>query len=221
MTLNSRCTVLIVVLGALMVGLGTAEAQNRAQRWEVAFGGLYQLGIDLDSEVGSTFESDNELGFVIDFAYNVDDHLAVDFEFAYAGVGYDASVVTEEDGLVGISGKMDEMILSANAIYHFSPGPVTPYIGAGIGYTWIDTNVPTGPPQGVCWWDPWWGWVCYETYPTDTRDAFSYQALLGLRYEFNPMSFMKLSYTSQWMDFSGPDSTPRFDIIGLELGWMF
>jgi opacity protein-like surface antigen len=221
MGLKWKIFVTSAAVAALLGGLGMAEAQQRSGRWELALGGLYQLSADLESDGGSTLDTDNQLGFVFDFGYNVNDFLAVNLGFGYAGVGYDAVVVTEDEGDLGISGSFDEMVFSANAIYHFGDGYLTPYIGAGIGYTWIDTNIPTGPSQGVCWWDPWWGWVCYETYPTKTEDAFSYQALLGVRYEFNPMNFMKLSYTSQWMDFSGPSSTPRFDIIGLEFGWMF
>ena len=76
--------------------------------------------------------------------------------------------------------------MSGNAIWHLMDGPLTPYVGAGLGWTWIDTNVPTGPPVTGCWWDPWWGYVCYTDYPTKTTDAFSYQAILGVRYEFNP-----------------------------------
>jgi opacity protein-like surface antigen len=221
MDMKKKIIVTILVCGTLCMGLGSADAQNRGDRWEFSLGGLYQFSEDLETNLGSTLETDGELGLIVDFGYNIDDHLAVNFGFTYTGVGYDANVVTEEDGVIGISGSFDQMVFSANAIYHFGDGWVTPYIGAGIGYTWIDTNIPNGPSQGVCWWDPWWGWVCYETYPTKTVDAFSYQAILGVRYEFNPMNFMKFSYTSQWMDFSGPSNTPRYDVIGIEFGWMF
>ena len=36
----------------------------------------------------------------------------------------------------------------------------TPYVTGGIGYAFIDTNIPDSPPQTACWWDPWWGYVC-------------------------------------------------------------
>ena len=35
------------------------------------------------------------------------------------------------------------------------------------------------------------------------------------------MTFLRFSYTSQWMDFDNASSTPRFDVLGLEVGWMF
>jgi opacity protein-like surface antigen len=212
---------MIAVAVAFLATAGTVDAQYREGRWELGLGVLYQLGADFDSDGGSTLETDDDLGFVLDVGYNLSDTLAVSFVGEYAGVGYDATVIDDEGEIIGISGDFDQWVVGANLVYHFSEGPLTPYVGAGIGYTWIDTNIPTGPPVGGCWWDPWWGWVCYSSYPTKTESAFSYQAFLGLRYELNDPTFMKLSYTSQWMDFSNATSTPRFDVIGLEIGWMF
>lgn len=209
-----------IVALAMLAGAGSADAQYRGERWEFALGLNYQLSTDIDFETG-LLSTDNDFGFVGDFGYNFNEKLAVSFGFQYGGIGYDAVALDDEGNQVGLSGTYDQWVMASNLIYHFSDGPITPYIGAGIGYTWVDTNVPTGPSQGVCWWDPWWGWVCYSTYPTKTEGAFSYQALIGFRYEFNDVTFMKLSYTSQWMDFKNSDGTPRFDVIGAEIGWMF
>jgi len=30
-----------------------------------------------------------------------------------------------------------------------------------------------------------------------------------------------MAWTSQWMDLGNATSTPRFDVISLEIGWMF
>jgi len=62
--------------------------------------------------------------------------------------------------------------------------------------------------------DPWYGYICYTDYPTKSTDALSYQATLGLRYEFpNDMTFMRFGYTSQWLDLDNSNGTPRFDVI--------
>lgn len=213
--------ILTLVVGMMVLAsAGVADAQYRGDRWEFALGLYDQLSSDSDFQNGS-ISTDNDFGFVADFGYNFDNKLAVNFGFQYAGVGYDATTIDDGGNEIGISGTFDNWTFGANLIYHFSEGPFTPYIGGGIGYTWVDTNVPTGPPSTGCWWDPWWGWVCYTNYPTKTEGAFSYQAILGFRYEFNDVTFMKLSYTSQWMDFSKSDGTPRFDVIGAEIGWMF
>ena len=206
---------------ALIAGSTVADAQSREDRWEFSLGTFYQFGADLGFEGGSTVETDGELGFMAGFGYNFSDKLAVNFGFNYESVGYDANLVGNEDGVGFATGSYDSWALSVNAVYYFSDGPITPYVGAGIGYTWIDTNIPTGPPITGCWWDPWWGYVCYTDYPTAGIDGFSYQAMLGLRYEFTDTTFMRFYYTSQWMDVGNITSTPRFDVLGLDIGWMF
>jgi hypothetical protein len=140
----------------------------------------------------------------------------------WQGVDYDADIVEEDGGIVGISGEYDAWALSANAICHFKEGPLTPYIGAGIGWSFIDTNIPDGLPSTGCWWDPWWGYVCSTYYPTKDTDAFSCQATLGLRWELdNDSTFFRFGWTSRWLDLGETSGTPRFDIIGAEVGWMF
>jgi opacity protein-like surface antigen len=206
----------------LIAGATAAEAQNRDGRWEFSLGTFYQLGVGLEGRGGQSLNTDDDFGLAIGGGYNFSDRLATTFGLQWAGVSYDATAFDEDGNEVGISGKYDSFALSGNLILNLTDGPLTPYVGAGIGWTWIDTNIPSGPPITWCWWDPWWGYVCSTSYPTQTADAFSYQALAGLRYEFdNDKTYLKLGYTSQWMDFSSAGSTPRFDVIVLEIGWMF
>jgi opacity protein-like surface antigen len=207
---------------ALLAGATAADAQDREDRWEFSLGTFYQLGTSIEGQEGAGLDTDNEFGFSLGGGYNFTDRLATTFGLQWAGVGYDATAM-DEDGLpVDISGKYDSFTLSGNLVYYLSDGPLSPYVGAGIGWTWIDTRIPNGPPYTWCWWDPWWGYVCSTSYPTETLDAFSYQATLGLRYEFdNDRTFLRLGYTSQWMDFDASSGTPRFDVIVLDIGWMF
>ena len=207
---------------ALLVGATAADAQDREGRWEFSLGTFYQLGAGLETEDGSTIDTDDEFGFALGGAYNFTDRLATTFGLQWAGVGYEAEGVDDGGAPFGINGSYDAFALSANLVVNLADGPFVPYVGAGIGWTWIDSNIPSGLPITGCWWDPWWGYVCSTSYPTKTTDAFSYQALLGLRYEFdNDRTFLRLGYTSQWMDFSNASGTPRFDVIVLDIGWMF
>jgi opacity protein-like surface antigen len=206
----------------LLAGATTADAQYREDRWEFTLGTFYQLGTSVDGEEGTGLDTDDEFGFALGGAFNFSDRLAARFGLQWAGVGYDATAM-DEDGLpVDISGKYDSFTLSANLVYYLSEAQLAPYVGAGIGWTWIDTRIPNGPPYTWCWWDPWWGYVCSTSYPTETIDAFSYQALAGVRYTFDSdRSFLQLGYTSQWMDFDSSSGTPRFDVITLDFGWIF
>ena len=216
-------TITVVALAVvLLAGATAADAQYREGRWEFSLGTFYQLGTEVEAENGSTIDTSDDFGFTLGGGYNFSDRLATTFAFQWAGVGYDATGMDEDGNDFDIRGKYDSFTLSANLVLNLADGPFVPYVGAGIGWTWIDTNIPSGPPTTGCWWDPWWGYVCYSSYPTETTDAFSYQALLGIRYEFdNDRTFLRLGYTSQWMNFSSASGTPRFDVVVLDIGWMF
>jgi opacity protein-like surface antigen len=216
-TVQLAALVLVLVAGAT-----TASAQDREGRWEFTLGTLYQLGTSIDAESGGRVETDDDFGLSVGAGYNFTDKLATSFGMQWAGIGYGADVFDEDGNPFRVSGSYDTWALSGNVVFNLMDGPLTPYVGAGIGWTWVDTNVPSGLPSTVCWWDPWWGYVCYTDYPTKTTDAFSYQATVGLRYTFdNDMTFLRFGYTSQWQEFESADGTPRFDVIGLEVGWMF
>lgn len=216
-------TITVVALAVvLLAGATAADAQYREGRWEFSLGTFYQLGTEVEAENGSIIDTNDDFGLTLGGGYNFSDRLATTFAFQWAGVGYDATGMDEDGDDFDIRGKYDSFTLSANLVLNLADGPFVPYVGAGIGWTWIDTNIPSGPPTTGCWWDPWWGYVCYSSYPTETTDAFSYQALLGIRYEFdNDRTFLRLGYTSQWMNFSSASGTPRFDVVVLDIGWMF
>lgn len=213
---------IVAAIALIVVASGSVvEAQDRDDRWEFGLGLMYQLGTDLDFDSGAAMEVDDDFGFQLDAGYNFTDNLAVKFGMQWTGVSYKADVIDENNDPLRISGKFDQMALFGDLVYYFGDSALAPYISAGIGWTWIDTNVPSGPPATGCWWDPWYGWVCYTSYPTHTKDAFSYQAGVGLRYEFNYNNYVDFGYTSQWLSVSEADSTPRFDVFSLEFGWMF
>lgn len=211
------CTVLV-----LAGGVTVAQAQDREGRWEFSLGPFYQLGTDIDVKQGSPIKTDDSFGFDLGGGYNFTDMVATTFGLQWAGVDYDTTVIDENGDPAHISGTYDSFTLYGNVVLNLADGPWVPYVGAGIGWTWIDTNVPSGPPIVGCWWDPWYGYVCWGSYPTKTKNAFSYQAFLGLRYEFpNHSTFMRFEYTSQWMNFSKTDGTPRFDVFSFDFGWIF
>jgi opacity protein-like surface antigen len=217
----SKMIFVAAVALALLAGGTTAQAEDRAERWEFALGPMYQLGTDLDFDGGSTVNTNDDWGFSLLGGYNLNEHINTNFGFQWTGIGYNANLIDEDDSTRAASGSYDTWALTGNVVYNFFEGAITPYVGAGLGWTWLDTNIPDGAPSTGCWWDPWYGYVCYTTYPTKVNNGFSYQASLGVRWDFNYSTFSRLSWTSQWMDMGSATSTPRFDIIMLEIGWMF
>ena len=47
-----------------------------------------------------------------------------------------------------------------DARYKFLDGMFRPFVETGLGGTWVNTNIASGPPQVGYWWDPWWGYIC-------------------------------------------------------------
>lgn len=218
---STKAIRLASIVFALVACATVASAQSREGRWELSIGPLYQGSNALTFDGGSTLDTDSEWGFTSAFAYNLSDSLALNFGFQWTGVDYNAVVVRDDEGTTGISGTFDQWNTSAGLTFNFMEGPVVPYIGAGIGWMWVDTNIPNGLPTTGCWWDPWYGYICYTDYPTKTTDALSYQATAGIRFEYNPQAFVRLGYTSQWIDLDNATTTPRFDVLTLDFGWMF
>jgi opacity protein-like surface antigen len=217
-TLRTIC--LAGLMLALLAGATAANAQSREGRWEFTLGIPYQLGSTTTYEGGTTVKTNDDFGFGMTFGYNSSERVTWSLGLKWAGIGYDGEFADDQGVFTGVSGTYDAWGLSGNLLFNLGQGgPLTPFVGAGIGYSWIDTNIPNGAPSTGCFWDPWYGYICYTDYPTKTVDAFSYQAMLGLRYAFNPRTFLRVSYISQWMD--QPKGTPRFDLIGLEVGWLF
>jgi hypothetical protein len=90
-------------------------------------------------------------------------------------------------------------------------GDFTPYVTGGIGYSFIDTNIPDAPPQTACWWDPWWGYVCDTFQSTRNVEEFTYQAGVGVRWDVSPGYTMRFAYEKHWLDLGEATTTPNFD----------
>jgi hypothetical protein len=85
-----------------------------------------------------------------------------------------------------------------------------------LGITYIDTSIQTGPSNGTCWWDPWYGYVCSSYYPTKTQSDFTYGFGLGVRFDLNPKFSLQPSYNKAWVDINNASGTPDFDIWRLD-----
>jgi hypothetical protein len=219
---RTSSTIRLAGLALAMVACATlATAQDREGKWEFSIGPTYQGSASLKFDGGSTVKTKGDWGLTTAVAYNFTESLAGSLGIQWGGISYDANVIQDGGGSSKISGTYDSWTTSANLIYNFKEGPVVPFVSAGLGYSWIDTNVPNGLPTTGCWWDPWYGYVCSTSYPTKTTDALAYQASLGLRYEYSPSAYVRFAYTSQWLDLSKATSTPRFDVFTLDFGWLF
>lgn len=215
----------LVVGLVLLLGAGSAQAQgyagSREGHWEFTLAPLYQMSNSIDFEGGDHVKTDAELGFGLGFGYNMSDQFALNFGFDWYSVSYDANVIKQDGGTANISGAYDQWLTYVNLTFNLAEGPFVPYITGGIGYSFIDTNIPDGRPIDGCYWDPWWGYICGSYYPTKTSSDFSYNAGIGIRYQFNPRFYTRLGYQMTWLDLGKANGSPYFDQIRLDFGWLY
>lgn len=150
--------------------------------------------------------------------YNFSSQFALGFDGSYSEPRFEATFNTDEAGLVSVRNRLSVFNGQLNGTWHLLDGPFTPYLQAGIGWTYVDSNVSDGPPTTGCWWDPFWGYICRNFYDTYDDTNFSYGVGAGVRYEFGNGMFMKASYNRVEVDEGGADLS--FDSGKLELGWM-
>lgn len=94
-------------------------------------------------------------------------------------------------------------------------------VSGQIGWTAVDSNIASGPPGSVCWWDAWWGYICDYYQPTYTADTFSYGVGAGIRFDINPRMFVRAGYQERWLDVDYVNSNPSLGTTVFELGFMY
>ena len=199
----------------------SAQSADREGIWETSLGVVFQNSTDVDFEGGTTADIESGTGFELGFAYHYTDNLEFGVNFGLDQADYTADLVLDSGNVAPVRGELEYTTLMFDGTWNFMSGPFTPFVTGGIGWSWVDTNVPTGLPESACWWDPWYGYICTTYQDTKTIDGFAYQLGAGLRYDINDMLAVHGSYRVTWVDIEQATSTPQFDGFQLSIGWKF
>jgi opacity protein-like surface antigen len=212
-----------MLLALALAPAAFAQSQiDRSQKWEFIFDVNYQDSYGIDFEGGSSANTDSDFGFSMGAGYHFNNRLQVQFLIDWMTIDYDATIASGDippNPSFDVRGEMETFTPRVNAVFNLMEGNFTPYISAGIGWSFVDTNIPEGPPQTGCWWDPWWGYICTTYQNTRETDEFAYQAGVGVRWDINRGFAMRLGYEKQWIDVGTATSTPGFD--ALRLGFLY
>lgn len=213
-------TKLTLPLAASLLALAaplTALA-DRDPGWEFGAEIIYQLEETVDFEGGSTVKLEDDPSISLAFAYRINDHLEAHFALDWTETDYDVNV-RSNNPLVQVSGQgsLESFTPKFGLNFNLLKSAFTPYATANVGWAFIDTNIPDAPPQSVCWWDPWYGYVCGAYQSTRTVDEFTYGVGAGLRWDITDSFTVKLGYNVQWLDLSRATSTPAQDQFRLGL----
>ncbi|NJD30300.1 MAG: outer membrane protein assembly factor BamD [Gammaproteobacteria bacterium] len=204
------------------VGGPKYSAAAREGRWEGRLGFVYQNSSSTDFKGGTTVDVASGLGFVGGVDYHFTDRLAAGVNLSYDNKSYKAKVAGDQEGEVyPIKGDLTTTSLMFDGSYNFLTGPFTPLVTAGLGWSSVDTNVATGPPDVGCWWSPWYGYICTAWQKTKTVSGFSYELGVGVRYDFNDYLAADGIYKMKWINFDNATGTPQYDGFQMNLGWKF
>jgi opacity protein-like surface antigen len=200
----------------------TDFAMDESRPWQTRLGVNYQPTTRIDFDGGSKVEFNSSTGFLVGLGYDLSSHLQVGANFTYDERDYDASLAGDDPGeTFPARGSLKSMGVMADLSYYFMTGRFTPFVTTGIGWNFVDTNIPTSPPQVGCWWNPWYGYICQGFQETKSVDGFAYQLGAGLRYRLNPSLSLNGSYRMSWLDFPKADGTPSFEGFQFILNWGF
>ncbi|MBT8041186.1 MAG: porin family protein [Xanthomonadales bacterium] len=196
----------------------------RHGQWEASLLGQASSGFDLSGDQGSSIDVDDAFGFGFTIGYNLNAHWNFSYKFTLNSPDYSAVIVPQppegEDPVARtIDYQLDKYAHALNATWHWFDGPLTPFLEGGIGYTRIDTNVPSQPPVTGCWWDPWWGYICDTQWKTYDTSEITYNAGIGVRWDVNGALFFRGAYNREWISIDAGDL--EFDTLSLSIGLMW
>lgn len=191
---------------------------NRANKWDFSFNILSTESDTLSGQNGSGLDIKSETGWGFGIGYNLNAHLALGFDFSYVEPKYTATVVYEDEPTQTISHKLTISTGQFKGLWNFVDGPLTPYAGLGLGWTYLDSNVASSPPVTGCWWDPLLGYICATFAETYSDTSFSYGGEVGVRWEVTPRFFLRGSYNLLRIDVSGSSDDINLNSWRIDIG---
>jgi opacity protein-like surface antigen len=213
-----------LALLALALAALPAQAQStRGGKSEFYLGPVFTDSESYSSEGGASAKTDTGYGLTMGYAYNFDQHKQLGIDFAWSNIDYRANVtpgVGNGNSSANINGTLETWTVRFTGTYHFMEGNFTPLVTGGIGWTYVDTNIPTGLPQNVCWYYPWYGSYCDSYVPTATTTKFSYNVGAGVRMELGK-GFVRGIVNEQWMDIGGKYGSQSVTQYRLDFGVKF
>jgi opacity protein-like surface antigen len=216
-------TVRIVTLLAALSLPALAGAQRYDRDSTMEFGlSLVNSGSEsVTGDLGTGLDIQSELGWGVWGAYNFNNHLAVTVDWTHVSPKYTATYLIDGVGLEMLRHQADIDHLHFKGTYNFLEGDMTPFVEVGLGWSWIDSNVATGPPSTGCWWDPWWGYICTPYYSTYNSRSTSFSYAVGFRWDISPNYTLRADYGIVDADASDFTGSVEVETIRLAFAWRF
>jgi opacity protein-like surface antigen len=226
MTLRLAVILATAIAISGLAPFASAADSERGMKWQFSFPITFASGSNTKGDNGTDFRVQDDVGWGLGFGYNLNENFLVGADLTWINASYDADIAFDNgndqipDGVTTVSGTLDASTLQFYGQYNILKKNITPFVRAGFGWTWVDSNIPSGPAQGACWWDPWYGYICTTYQSTYGATEFSYGAAAGVRLDVANKFMAELSYNMLWVDFANSE-TGDFDGVRLNIGWKF
>ena len=103
---------------------------------------------------------------------------------------------------------------------HFPRKDFAALVTRGFGWKYVDTSIPAGLPESVCWAYPWYWAHCASYQPAETAARFGDNSGAGLRLDAGKGVFRLLG-RSQWVDFGHACRARELDSHRIDFGAKF
>jgi opacity protein-like surface antigen len=176
---------------------------------ELKVNGIYIPGYGTNDAV---LKFKDSLTYGLGFGYNISPHLNINGDWSYGVADYDSTW-----GKYKITGEADLMTGNLNLEFNLLDRAFTPFVGGGVGFLYVDTNVPSSADIWY-WWDPWWGYQSAAVVETHSSTNWTWNATVGLRWDITRGFFVKASYMAMWSHV-GHSGTHLFPQYTANIGW--
>jgi hypothetical protein len=164
------------------------------------------------SDLHARFDDAGMWGFGL--GYNLNSHFEIESEFTFGYPGY-----TFTWNGSSLSGEAFEQAGKFNLTYNILSSKLTPFVSAGIGYLYVDSGIPSGPPDYYAWWDYYWGYTVVGTVPTYDQTYFTVNGSVGVRWDVNDQIFLRALVNGNWWDAGHGGGWPANYTAAFEIGW--
>ena len=216
----------IITLSLIFLAIvsSTAEAafhDSRVKKWEFFLAPQVINSKALQFEHGSEVNISKRSSLAFGFGYNLSSNIELGGRFSSSSSSMSGTIIQDdsENTAVPFTSNLYTSSINFDFTYNIFSGPFTPYITANLGYTYLDSGIPTGNIGTGCGW--YFGWYyCGPVAQTFTSNEFNYGAGLGLRYDFNRKLYIKGGVSKNIIDINSTN-TPDFTIYQFIIGFMF
>jgi hypothetical protein len=222
--MRMRVSLALLLAAVAMPALGGPDAPRGATtEWSL---NLLVVGSKRYAfEGGAAARNDGGAGIGVSLTRNLNDYFAVGVDATLSEFDYRARVAPGT-GNAGpgfdSSGRMETAALRLHATYYLLARRLTPFMSAGVGATFLDTNLGSDPPANACWIYPWYGQVCSDKAPSTTLARLSYGAGAGLRLDLpGRQGFLRAFVSGEWLEFAEARSTVGYVQLRADFGLRF